>query len=104
MTLAKLSGILALMQELNLRVEGHTDSTGSAEYNQSLSERRALAVVEFLSGQGVGGERMRSAGYGKERPIADNATVDGRARNRRVEIILAEGPVPEMRAESISEM
>lgn len=100
-TLAKLTGILSLMSELNLRVEGHTDSTGSAEYNQRLSEKRALAVVEFLNAQGVGGERMQSAGYGKERPIADNATAEGRARNRRVEIILAEGAIPELAAGSV---
>lgn len=93
--LAKLAGILLLMPDLNLRVEGHTDSTGSAEYNQTLSERRAEAVAGFLSEQGVASRRIVSVGYGLTRPIEDNATAAGRQRNRRVELVIAEGEVRE---------
>lgn len=67
-------------------VEGHTDSTGNAAYNQKLSERRAAAVRDVLVNQyGVEVERINSVGYGEERPVADNATREGRAINRRVE-------------------
>ncbi|RJG14103.1 OmpA family protein [Pseudomonas cavernicola] len=67
-------------------VEGHTDSVGTDAYNQKLSERRANAVREVLVNQyGVGGERVDSVGYGESRPVADNATSEGRAINRRVE-------------------
>ncbi len=67
-------------------VEGHTDSVGTDAYNQKLSERRANAVREVLVNQyGVGGERVNAVGYGESRPVADNATSEGRAINRRVE-------------------
>ena len=67
-------------------VEGHTDSTGNAAYNQKLSERRAGAVRDTLVNQfGVEASRINAVGYGKERPVADNATNEGRAINRRVE-------------------
>jgi outer membrane protein OmpA-like peptidoglycan-associated protein len=67
-------------------VEGHTDSVGSDAYNQSLSERRANAVRDVLVNQyGVGADRVNAVGYGESRPVADNATADGRAVNRRVE-------------------
>jgi outer membrane protein OmpA-like peptidoglycan-associated protein len=67
-------------------VEGHTDSVGSDAYNQTLSERRASAVRDVLVNQyGVGGDRVNAAGYGETRPVADNASADGRAVNRRVE-------------------
>ena len=67
-------------------VEGHTDSVGSDAYNQKLSERRANAVREVLVNQyGVDGSRVSSVGYGESRPVADNATAEGRAINRRVE-------------------
>lgn len=91
--IAKLAGILLILPELNLRVEGHTDSTGSADYNQGLSERRAVSVRDFLAQQGIGGQRMVAVGYGLSRPVADNATREGRAKNRRVEIVIAEGEV-----------
>jgi OOP family OmpA-OmpF porin len=68
-----------------VRVEGHTDNTGSAAYNLDLSRRRAAAVLEYLVQHGVSRKRLVSAGYGFERPIADNATALGRAKNRRVE-------------------
>lgn len=67
-------------------VEGHTDSVGSDAYNQTLSERRANAVRDVLVNQyGVGSDRVSAAGYGESRPVADNASADGRAVNRRVE-------------------
>lgn len=91
--IAKLAGILLIMPDLNLRIEGHTDSTGSPDYNQRLSERRAASVLDFLAGQGISPQRMISEGYGLTRPVGDNATSQGRAKNRRVEIVIAEGTV-----------
>jgi outer membrane protein OmpA-like peptidoglycan-associated protein len=69
-------------------VAGHTDSTGSAEHNQALSERRASTVAIYLQGRGVATERLAAVGYGENRPVADNNTAEGRAKNRRVEITL----------------
>jgi outer membrane protein OmpA-like peptidoglycan-associated protein len=71
-----------------IEIEGHTDSTGSATMNQQLSENRATAVASYLASRGVARDRMYAIGYGKTRPIADNSTAEGRARNRRVEIIV----------------
>jgi OOP family OmpA-OmpF porin len=65
-------------------VDGHTDSTGSAKYNQALSERRAQAVADYLASNGIGEHRMTVKGYGQDRPVADNSTAEGRAHNRRV--------------------
>lgn len=93
--LAKLAGILLIMRDLNLRVEGHTDSTGSPSFNLRLSERRADAVFDFLADQGIETRRMKTAGYGMDRPIAENSTAAGRSRNRRVEIVIAEGEIRE---------
>ena len=88
--MARLAGILLIMQDHSLQVEGHTDSTGSFQLNQSLSESRARSVVNFMGQQGIDSERMIAIGYGFDRPIADNFTPQGRSRNRRVEIILSE--------------
>ncbi len=93
--IAKLAGILLIMGDLNTRIEGHTDSTGSLDYNMALSEARATSVRDFLFEQGIAADRMTVAGYGPGRPIADNGTGDGRARNRRVEIVIAEGEIAE---------
>jgi len=93
--LAKLAGILLIMPELNLRIEGHTDSTGSADYNQQLSERRAMSVRDFLALQGIAAQRVVAVGYGFDRPVADNTTREGRAKNRRVDIVIAEGVIAE---------
>jgi outer membrane protein OmpA-like peptidoglycan-associated protein len=71
-------------------VEGHTDSSGSDAYNQSLSERRAASVKDYLVGKGVDGSRLTTAGYGESQPVADNATAEGRALNRRVELKVQE--------------
>ena len=95
LVIAKLAGILLIMQDLNLRVEGHTDATGPNDYNLRLSEERARSVVQFLSEQRIAGERMVADGYGPDRPIASNDTGEGRSQNRRVEIVIAEGTVAE---------
>ncbi|MEW8508765.1 MAG: OmpA family protein [Candidatus Thiodiazotropha sp.] len=71
-----------------IEVIGHTDSTGAADYNQTLSERRAKAVADYLGAQGVGQGLLTSRGMGESSPIADNGTQEGRAQNRRVELKL----------------
>jgi len=72
-----------------ISIEGHTDSIGTEKYNQGLSERRAAAVKEHLLKHRVAdGARIKSAGYGKSKPIADNSTEKGRFENRRVEILI----------------
>ncbi|MDH4155206.1 MAG: OmpA family protein, partial [Nitrospira sp.] len=69
-------------------IEGHTDSDGSNEYNQSLSESRAQSVRQILLDGGIPSERIEIKGYGESKPIADNDTSAGKAQNRRVEIVL----------------
>lgn len=69
-------------------VQGHTDSTGSEEHNQGLSERRADSVERELVSQGVDGDRIASMGFGESQPVADNSTSAGRQRNRRVDVML----------------
>ena len=80
---------------VDIDIIGHTDSIGTEEYNQGLSERRATSVRDFLAQQGIGGQRMVAVGYGLTRPVADNSSREGRARNRRVEIVIAEGVISE---------
>lgn len=72
-----------------VEVAGHTDSTGSAQYNQSLSERRAATVANYLLNRGITQQRILAFGRGLTQPIADNSTAEGRALNRRVEIRLS---------------
>ena len=72
---------------LHVVVEGHTDSIGSDAYNQKLSERRAKAVRDYLVREGIDASRITTRGYGKSRPVASNDTAEGRAQNRRAEII-----------------
>jgi outer membrane protein OmpA-like peptidoglycan-associated protein len=72
--------------DVQIRVDGHTDSVGTAEYNQALSERRAQSVSDYLSARGVARARMGIRGYGESQPIASNETEEGKAENRRVEI------------------
>lgn len=95
LVIAKLAGILLIMGDLNTRIEGHTDSTGTYGHNMSLSEARASSVRDFLFEQGINGQRMTVEGYGPDRPIADNTSNEGRAKNRRVEIVIAEGTIAE---------
>jgi outer membrane protein OmpA-like peptidoglycan-associated protein len=87
--LARLAGIILAHQGLKLEVEGHTDSTGSDELNQKLSEQRASTVRTYLIEQGLNGDSITSQGFGKSMPVADNSTADGRQKNRRVEMIVS---------------
>jgi outer membrane protein OmpA-like peptidoglycan-associated protein len=83
-----LGKVAALMQDqphIGLSIEGHTDSQDRLGKNQSLSEARARAVLEYLVSKGVASTRMASAGFGGSQPIADNETAEGRAKNRRIE-------------------
>ncbi len=73
-----------------VQVEGHTDAVGGDAYNQRLSESRAKAVVAYLASKGVPSDRLSAAGYGRSRPIADNSTAEGRAKNRRTEFTVLE--------------
>lgn len=84
--LSQVATVLVNNPRTTIDVIGHTDSIGRPEYNQRLSERRAQSVADFLSGQGVRPDRILIAGRGATQPIASNATEEGRARNRRVEI------------------
>ena len=79
---------LSQCEQGSIMVKGHTDSTGPESYNQGLSERRAQAVSSYMSGQGVGANRLQAVGLGESQPVATNATRDGRALNRRVELDL----------------
>jgi outer membrane protein OmpA-like peptidoglycan-associated protein len=84
-----LQQILDLLKKtptLKIEVQGHTDNVGGDAYNQTLSEARAKAIVTWLAQHGIAGDRLTAKGFGKTRPIADNATDAGRAKNRRVEI------------------
>jgi len=87
--LAKLSGIVVNYPALKLRVEGYTDSRGTEEFNQKLSEERANIVRSFLVGQGVKTDSIDAVGLGPNMPVADNSTPEGRRKNRRVEIIVS---------------
>jgi outer membrane protein OmpA-like peptidoglycan-associated protein len=87
--LAKISGIVLAYPTLMLAVEGNTDSVGTVEFNQTLSERRAESVRTYLTRQGVPEGSTTAAGFGKSRPIASNDTSDGRQQNRRVELIVS---------------
>lgn len=72
--------------DVNIEVAGHTDSMGSDAYNMKLSQRRAEAVRNFLISRGVAADRLTAKGYGESQPVADNATEEGRFKNRRVEL------------------
>ena len=93
--IAKLAGILLIMSELQVRIEGHTDSTGSEEYNLKLSTERSQSVLGFLAEEGIEESRMKAVGYGLTRPIAENDTRQGRQKNRRVEIIISDREIGE---------
>ena len=87
--LAKVSGILLSYPNLKLQVEGYTDSIGSDEYNQKLSEERAGSVRTYLVSQSVADSNVSAQGFGKTHPVADNSTNAGRAQNRRVELVVS---------------
>jgi len=100
--LDKLSSILVEYPDTNVLVVGHTDSTGSNEYNFELSKNRANAVTNFFSVKGLGAERFTTKWFGEDQPIADNNTIEGRAKNRRVNlaIVLNEKMVNEAKKEA----
>ena len=77
--------------ESKIVVNGYTDSQGTAAYNQDLSQRRAQSVRDYLVTKGIASDRITAVGYGLKDPIADNATPEGRANNRRVEIVVSQG-------------
>lgn len=87
--LAKVAGIILAYPDLRLEVDGFTDSTGSPEYNQALSEKRAQAVRDFLVSQGVSAGNVSTQGFGPSNPVASNATATGRQMNRRVEMVVS---------------
>ena len=91
MGLAKLSGILLVFHRANVAIGGYTDSTGSADYNEKLSQQRAEAVRALLLEEGVAEERVTAQGFGAASPVADNSTEAGRAENRRVELVIIAG-------------
>ena len=70
-----------------MSVEGHTDNTGTAERNKTLSQERAQSVVNALKAAGIDKKRLNAVGWGQEKPMADNKTEEGKAKNRRVEIV-----------------
>jgi len=86
--LQKLATILNKYPDTNILIEGHTDSDGTDEYNQALSERRAASVDRFLASNNITSSRMSSVGYGERQPVADNATAEGKQQNRRVEVAI----------------
>ncbi len=87
--LAKVSGIVLAYPSLHVAIEGHTDSVGSDEYNQDLSERRAQSVRDYFVQQGIPSATIEARGFGKTAPIASNDTPEGRQQNRRVELVLS---------------
>ena len=85
-TLDQVASTLSQYKQTYIDVYGHTDSTGSDAYNQTLSERRATSVADYLSSHGVQSARIATRGFGESQPVASNDTEDGRSANRRVEI------------------
>ena len=85
-TLDSVSVVLNKFNKTSIAANGHTDSDGSASYNQSLSERRASSVANYLSTKGVAGNRFQVQGFGESTPIASNSSAAGKAQNRRVEL------------------
>jgi outer membrane protein OmpA-like peptidoglycan-associated protein len=92
-SVAKFSGIVASYPGLRFDIEGHTDSTGSVATNNALSLQRAMSVRDYLIAQGVAASSIDVVGLGSSMPTADNSTVDGRASNRRVEIVVSGEPL-----------
>jgi outer membrane protein OmpA-like peptidoglycan-associated protein len=87
--LAKVSGILLAYPSLNMNMEGHTDSVGSDEYNMKLSQRRADAVRDYITSNGINAANVQAIGLGKDGPVASNDTAAGRQQNRRVEMVVS---------------
>ena len=89
-SLAKISGILMVFKTSRVVIEGHTDNSGSEEFNLNLSKMRAENVRSFMIEQGVSGNRLKAVGFGFAHPMADNETEEGRAKNRRVDLVIQE--------------
>ena len=87
--LAKISGIVLAYPDLRLAIEGNTDSVGSDAMNQTLSEKRAGAVLDYLAKENIPAASMTSQGFGKNQPVASNDTAEGRQQNRRVELVVS---------------
>ncbi len=90
--LDQVAPVLLASPALNCEIQGHTDSQGSAEANQNLSYRRAIATKNYLVNKGVAAERLTTVGYGDTKPIASNDTAEGRRQNRRINFVLKEKP------------
>jgi outer membrane protein OmpA-like peptidoglycan-associated protein len=88
-TLNSVALVLNKFNRTLIDINGHTDSTGGASHNQALSERRAASVANYIGARGVDQRRISTLGFGPTQPVASNATADGRAQNRRVEISIA---------------
>ena len=73
--------------DLQLEIQGHTDSDGADVYNQDLSERRAVSVKNYLVNNGINTDRLTTIGYGETNPVASNKTKEGKAKNRRIEFM-----------------
>jgi outer membrane protein OmpA-like peptidoglycan-associated protein len=91
-TLGQMTDVMIRYPDSDILVKGHTDSTGSEVYNQDLSERRAKSVKNYLIDRGVAGQRVTSIGFGESMPVDSNETLEGRQRNRRVEIEIKPRP------------
>jgi OmpA-OmpF porin, OOP family len=85
--IAQIIALLVENNDLKVSIEGHTDNTGTAQRNKTLSEQRAQSVLNAVLKGGIGKDRLSSKGWGQEKPIADNSTEEGKAKNRRVEIV-----------------
>jgi len=86
-TIEQIAALMSAHEDLKIGIEGHTDNVGTPASNKTLSEQRAKAVMAAVAAKGVAAGRMTAIGWGQERPIADNRSEDGRAKNRRVEIV-----------------
>ena len=86
--ITELARVLTKYKDTDVLIEGHTDADGSEDYNQTLSEKRAKSVADYLKGKGISGGRLTNIGYGEIQPIAENETSNGKAQNRRVEIAI----------------
>ena len=87
----ELDNLIKLLNQnptVKIEIGGHTDIIGTEEYNQSLSEKRAIAVVDYLVSKGISSERLSYKGYGNSMPIGDNNTEGGRSLNRRTEVMI----------------
>jgi outer membrane protein OmpA-like peptidoglycan-associated protein len=87
-SLASITAVLEEYRNTRISIYGHTDDEGEEHYNQVLSQRRAQSVADYLVKGGVAAKRIVIIGYGESRPLADNASAEGRARNRRIELLL----------------